>query len=132
MQSAIRSSVPVRKQVHSNKSKVMLQEDDKKSQADRNCQISVMWPVKPEKKCGSPNQQCHMSTEDCTRTKPAMSTRCYKKHFNPKKRQKMQYKVKSNGPVNQEDAILNAPSEMLSPRSHQSTQKYKYREEKEI
>ena len=44
----------------------------------------------------------------------------------------MQYKVKSNWPVNQEDVILDASSEKLSPISHQSIQKYKYREEKEI
>ena len=60
------------------------------------------------------------------------STRCYKKHFDPKKRQKMQYKVKSNQSVNQEDAILDATNGKLSPRSHRSKQRYKYREEKEI
>ena len=48
MQSVTKSSVPVWKQVHSNKSKVMLQEDD------RNCQTSVMQPVKPEKEMWLP------------------------------------------------------------------------------
>ena len=73
MWSVTKSSVSVRKQVHSNKSKVILQEDDqncqeninrrpmqsqvnddKKSQADRNCQTSVMWPMKPEKEIQLP------------------------------------------------------------------------------
>ena len=52
MQSVTTSSVPVRKQVHSNKSKVMLQEDD------RNCQENInRTPTKPqlndEKNCQS-------------------------------------------------------------------------------
>ena len=45
------------------------------------------------------------------------SARCYKKHYDPKKRQKMQYKLQYNQSVNQEDTTLDVTSERLSPRS---------------
>ena len=50
----------------------------------------------------------------------SQSTRCYKKHSDPKKRQKMQYKVKSNWSVNQEDTTMDVTSEKLSPRRYKS------------
>ena len=61
-----------------------------------------------------------MSTEDCARTKPANPQDVIKKHSDPKKRHKMQYKVQSSQSVNQEDTTLDVTSEKLSPRSHKS------------
>ena len=59
------------------------------------------------------------------------STRCYKKHSDPKKRQKMQYKVQYSWSVNQEYTTLDVTSEKLSPRCQkpQVSPKYKYRED---
>ena len=128
MQSVTKSNVPARKQVHSIKSKGLLQEDD------RNCQENInRRPMKSQlndEKNGqsrcfkSPKRQMcndkeHPSTvkkvcpgRNCQGTQfmqpvkseyrrlckeqTCQSTRCYKKHSDPKKRQKMQYKVKSN------------------------------------
>ena len=139
MQWVTKSSVPVRKQVHSNKSKVMLQDDDrncqeninrrpmqsqmnddKKSQADRNCQTSVMQPVKSQQEMQLPKPAVPYEYRRLCKDQTCQSTRCYKKHSDPKKRQKMQYKVKSNWSVSQEDAILDVTSEKLSPRSQKS------------
>ena len=106
--------------------------DDKESQADRNYQTSAMQAVKSEKEMQLPKPTVPYEYRRLCKDQTCQSTRCYKKHSDPKKRQKMQYKVKSNLLVNQEDAILDASSEKLSPRSHKSTQKCKYREENEI
>ena len=113
MWSVTKSSVPVRKQVLSNKSKVMLHEDD------RNCQTSVMWPVKPEIEMWLPKPAVPYEYRRLCKDQSCQSTRCYKKHSDPK-RQKMQYKVRFNQLVNQKDAILDATHEKLSPRSHRS------------
>ena len=79
----------------------------KKVCSDKNClETQFMQPVKWEYR-----RLCKDQTYQ--------STRCYKKHSNPKlkRRQKMQYKVKPNQLVTQEDAILHATSKKLSPRS---------------
>ena len=94
--------------------------DDKKSQADRNHQTSVMWLVKPQQKMWLHKPAVPHEYKRLCMHQTCQSTRCYKKHSDPKTRQKMQYKVKSNQSVNQEDAILDTTSEKLSPRSHKS------------
>ena len=94
-----------------------------------------MQPVKPETNkdvMWLPKLAVPYEYRRLCKDQTCQSTGCYKKHSDPKKRQKMQYKVKSNWPVTQEDAILEATSEKLSITSHKSRQKYKYREEKEI
>ena len=105
MWSVTKLSIPVRKQAHSNKSKVMLQE------YARNCQISIMQQVKPQKEMWLPKSAVSYEYRRLCKDQTCQSTRCYKKHSDPKKRQKMQNKVKSHWPVNQEDAILDATSE---------------------
>ena len=74
--------------------------------------------------CSYPNQ---LQLEDCARTKPANPPRCYKKHSDPKRRQKMLYKAQHNQSVNQEDTTLDGTSEKLSPRSLRSQVPPKYR-----
>ena len=93
-------------------------EEDQKSQvpisADKNCQTSNMWLPKP------------VPVRRLCKDQTCQSTRCYKKHSDPKRRQKMLYKAQHNWSVNQEDTTLGVTSEKLSPRS-QKTQVYQRR-----
>ena len=94
---------------------------------DKNCQEN-MRPMKPQI-----NRQLakRATVRRLCKDPPCQSTRCYKKHSDPKKRQKMQYKVQYSWSVNQEDTTLDVTSEKLSPRSQKSQvpSKYKHREE---
>ena len=93
---------------------------DKRSQEKKNMNI---WPVKPEinkdvtwlLKPAVPHEYRRLCKDQT-----CQYTRCYKKHSDPKKSWTMQYKVKSNQSVTQEDAILEVTSEKLSPRSQKS------------
>ena len=93
---------------------------DKKSQEKKNINVQ---PVKPEINkdvMQLPIPAVPYGYRRLCKDQTCQSTRCYKKCSDPKKRQKMQYKVKSNLSMNQEDKTLDVTSEKLSPRSHKS------------
>ena len=101
-----------------NKPKVKLQDNDRKCQEKKR-------PRKPRTHMTSVTNADNMwlpkpVTRRLCKDRYCQSTRCYKKHSDPRKRQKVQYIVKSNQSVNQEDATLDVTSEELSPRSQKS------------
>ena len=94
------------------KPKVKLQEDDRKCQenvnrrpiksqinADKSCQEKKnihMWPVKPETEVQLLKPVPYEYRRLC-KDQTCQSTRCYKKHSDSEKRQKMQYNVPRRG-----------------------------------